>query len=196
MIDAFCTVLVAPALQSVQTTVTVEVSRACPVSFDVEAYRTAVAADVGVSRDRVSVRVICRDKQPLPAPASDSEDGGAPHRSLQSEEAEVIIIVSIADLTATQAVAVSQYVRACATTVWFQTRGHVIRTNRRCRRRAPIHQSALGSRGRFLSSTPAWTRSAGVWSHVHSVRLLSRSNRDSVCVVWRRFHTCAHAVMH
>jgi hypothetical protein len=28
------------------------------------------------------------------------------------------------------------------------------------------------------------------------VRLLSRSNRDSVCVVWRRFHTCAHAVMH
>ncbi len=103
-----------PALQSVQTTVTVEVSRACPVSFDVEAYRTAVAADVGVSRDRVSVRVICRNKQPLPAPASDSEDGGAPHRSLQSEEAEVIIIVSIDDLTRVQAVAVRPIVWCCS----------------------------------------------------------------------------------
>jgi hypothetical protein len=92
------------ALQRVVSTVTVKVVQACPVPFDEEAYRTQVAADAGVSRDRVTVTVTCVPKQPLV-----SEDGASvpqPHRSLQSDAAELIIVVTIAELTAVQAAAV------------------------------------------------------------------------------------------
>jgi hypothetical protein len=92
------------ALQRVQSTVKVEVARACPIPFDEEAYRTKVAADAGVSRDRVTVSVTCVRK--LPLASEDDASVPQPHRSLQSDAAELIIIVTIAEATAVQATAV------------------------------------------------------------------------------------------
>ncbi len=87
------------ALRQIRATITVSVSQGCPVAFDVDAYALRVAADTGVTVDRVVVTVVCRDGQPL-VPRDERR------RSLQSDGAELIITATITELTAVQAAAV------------------------------------------------------------------------------------------
>jgi hypothetical protein len=98
-------VLRASALQQIRATIAVSASQGCPIAFDVDAYAAKVAADAGVTVDRVTVTVVCRNGQPALA------SGDQPRRSVQSDAAELIITVTIAELTAAQAAAVSAWCR-------------------------------------------------------------------------------------
>jgi hypothetical protein len=94
-------VLRASALQQIRATIAVSASQGCPIAFDVDAYAAKVAADASVTVDRVTVTVVCRDGQPALA------SGDQRRRSVQSDAAELIITVTITELTAAQAAVVS-----------------------------------------------------------------------------------------
>ncbi len=97
-------VCVLAALQSIAETVVARVDGSpCPIPFDTAAYARDFAASIGVAPSRVRVRVVCRTIGAM------SMDATPHHRQLQSDGAELEIIVEVSGLSESEA----SGVRAC-----------------------------------------------------------------------------------